>query len=136
MFSQKEGGPEAGIDTLVGPETSIIGDVQFSGGLHVDGRVDGSIVSKGAGLLVVSDQGRVTGSIEVATVIVDGTVDGDIVSSERVELREHARVNGSIRYGTIQMALGARVDGELACENVKKPGREGAAASKVAESSP
>ncbi|MEM9305541.1 MAG: polymer-forming cytoskeletal protein [Pseudomonadota bacterium] len=135
MFNQKEGVPEGGIDTLIGPETVITGDVRFRGGLHVDGKVEGSVTSDGDGLLVISDQGTVAGTIEVSTVIVDGTVDGDIRATEKVELREHARMTGNIRYSSIQMAFGAQVNGELACETSAAKSAPAKPAGKAAEPS-
>lgn len=119
MFNQKDEMGDPNIDTLIGENTRFEGDIRFKGGLHIDGQVEGSIVAEGAeaGLLVISEQGRVKGEVNVPEVVIDGTVEGDITATRRLELRENGRVGGNIRYGAIQMALGAQVNGSLAYES-------------------
>ncbi|MDX1569165.1 MAG: polymer-forming cytoskeletal protein [Xanthomonadales bacterium] len=117
MFNQKDEMGDPNIDTLIGSNTRFEGDIRFKGGLHIDGEVEGSVVADGSGLLVISEQGRVKGEIDVPEVIVDGQVDGDITASNRLELRENGRVGGNIKYGSIRMALGAQVNGNLAYES-------------------
>jgi len=105
------------IDTLVGEKTRLKGDLRFKGGLHVDGEVDGNIIAEGGkeeGVVIVSDRGTVKGTIKAPRVIINGTVDGDIDCSERLELQEKARIGGNIIYRSIEMKLGAQVTGQLA----------------------
>lgn len=103
------------IDTLIGAGTRINGDVQFSGGLHLDGTVVGNVTAEAASgsKLSVSDSGTVEGSINVATVVLNGTVQGDIVAATRVDLGSTAKVNGNVYYGLIEMAMGAQINGKL-----------------------
>jgi len=103
------------IDTLIGVGTRIIGDVQFSGGFHVDGHVKGNIdapADSGA-TLSVSDTGVIEGSVAVPNVILNGTVKGDILAHERVELGATARVTGNVYYALIEMEMGAEITGKL-----------------------
>ena len=103
------------IDTLIGRSTSIQGDVEFAGGLHIDGRVMGSVrgVSGAAAVLSISEHGLVDGSIEATQIVLNGAVHGDIHGSERVVLGSKARVHGNVHYGAIEMALGAEIQGKL-----------------------
>ena len=103
------------IHTLIGPHTRIVGDIDFRGGLHVDGRVEGNIVASGDpdSILSVSESGFVEGSVDVPEVVMDGTVEGDVVVSGRVELGSTARVTGNVVYALIEMAIGAEVNGKL-----------------------
>lgn len=104
----------AKIDSLIGQNTEIRGDVIFSGGLHVDGKVVGNCVADERGsLLTVSDQGAVEGEVKVPNIILNGTVIGDVYASERIELAPHARVTGNVYYNLIEMAIGAEVNGKL-----------------------
>ncbi len=119
MFNQKDTSTGAEIDTLIGPGSTVKGDIRFAAGLHVDGVVDGSILADGPAVLIVSDQGRVEGRIEVPNVVIDGQVEGDVVASDRVELRANAKVQGNIEYGSIQMAFGAQVNGKLTTRPAK-----------------
>lgn len=103
------------IDTLIGAGTRIIGDVHFSGGLHVDGHVKGNVdAPQGSGAtLSVSDAGVIEGSVAVPNVVLNGAVMGDILAHERVELGATARVSGNVYYGLIEMAMGAAINGKL-----------------------
>lgn len=114
MFKRRDK-TTARIDTLIGRSASIQGDVEFSGGLHIDGRVAGNVrvVPGGAAALSISEHGVVEGSVEAPQVVLNGTVKGDIVAAERVVLGTKARVLGDVRYGVIEMALGAEITGRL-----------------------
>jgi cytoskeletal protein CcmA (bactofilin family) len=114
MFSKRaKPGPHQ-ISTLVGKGTHIVGDVRFTGGLHVDGHIQGNVESAaGEGTLSVSDGGIIQGSVLAPHVVLNGTVTGDIVAQERVELGATARVAGSVYYTLIEMAMGAQINGKL-----------------------
>jgi cytoskeletal protein CcmA (bactofilin family) len=103
------------VDTLIGAGTRIIGDVQFSGGFHVDGHVKGNVDAPpdSGATLSVSDAGVVEGSVAVPNVILNGTVKGDILAHDRVELGATARVTGNVYYGLIEMEMGAEINGKL-----------------------
>ena len=114
MFG-KANTPKSRIDTLVGAGTTISGDVVFSGGLRVDGEIRGNIRAAGeqASTLVVSEHARIEGEIEVAHVVINGTVLGPVVSSSFLELQAKARVTGDVEYNSIEIHLGALVGGRL-----------------------
>jgi cytoskeletal protein CcmA (bactofilin family) len=103
------------IDTLIGAGTRIVGDVHFSGGFHVDGHVKGNVdaLPDSGATLSVSDSGTVEGSVAVPNVILNGTVTGDILAHDRVELGATARVTGNVYYGLIEMEMGAEINGKL-----------------------
>ncbi len=84
-------------------------------GLHLDGRVAGNVRAEGAepSVLIVSESGYIEGSVEVAHVVLNGAVQGDIVARERLELGAKARVSGNVYYGVIEMAMGAQISGKL-----------------------
>jgi cytoskeletal protein CcmA (bactofilin family) len=116
MFKRNEKNDVVGrIDTLIGRSASVQGDVAFAGGLHVDGRITGS-VRAAVGVvaaLSVSEHGVVEGSVEAPNVVLNGRVDGDIYATERVVLGAKARVQGNVHYSVIEMALGAEIVGKL-----------------------
>jgi cytoskeletal protein CcmA (bactofilin family) len=103
------------IDTLVGKTAKVQGDVEFTGGLHLDGRVAGNVRAEGdpTATLSVSETGSIEGSVEVPTVMLNGAVRGDILARERVVLGATARVQGNVHYGIIEMTLGAEIKGKL-----------------------
>lgn len=112
-------GTNSQIDTLLGPQTTIEGDLNFTGGLHIDGVVKGNVIAAddSKSSCHLSEQGRVVGELRVPNVNIDGTVDGDVRSSGLVELAENARINGNVYYNLLDVAIGAQVNGQLVfCE--------------------
>jgi cytoskeletal protein CcmA (bactofilin family) len=106
---------QARIDTLIGKAARIAGDVEFQGGLHLDGHIAGAVRATGEGdaTLSVSQSGAIEGPVQVPNVILEGTVRGDIRARERVVLGATARVEGNVYYGIIEMSLGAQIMGKL-----------------------
>lgn len=103
------------IDSLIGPNTKIEGNINFSGGLRVDGHVCGDIIASGDShnILVLSDQGNIEGKIQVSNVVINGTVSGPIYADEYLELQAKAKVFGDVYYGSIEIQLGASVEGQM-----------------------
>ena len=118
MFGIKSSKPQSTIDSLIGATTVIEGDVVFSGGLRIDGQVKGNVVASGdSGVtnstLVISESARIQGEIRAAHVVVNGAVEGPIFVSEFLELQPKARVAGDVHYKSIEIHLGATLDGRL-----------------------
>jgi cytoskeletal protein CcmA (bactofilin family) len=113
MFSRES--KQARIDTLIGKAARIQGDIEFTGGLHLDGAVIGNVRSDRAptSTLSVSQGGSIEGMVDVPNVRLDGTVKGDIYAPGRVVLSATARVEGNLYYGVIEMTLGAQIMGKL-----------------------
>jgi cytoskeletal protein CcmA (bactofilin family) len=129
------------IDTLVGAQTRIIGDVHYSGGFHVDGFVKGNVdaPAESGSTLSISEGGVVEGSVAVPNVILNGVVKGDILAHDRIELGATARVDGNVYYGLIEMAIGAEINGKLVHEPPKtrsKKHNEPIVSESVSESEP
>jgi cytoskeletal protein CcmA (bactofilin family) len=110
------------IDSLIGSGTTIEGDISFSGGLRIDGHVKGNVkaAANKPGTLVVSEMAKVEGEIDVAHVVINGTVAGPVRASEYVELLPKARVTGNVSYKSIEIHVGAIVMGQLVYESPQK----------------
>ncbi|MDR3417833.1 MAG: polymer-forming cytoskeletal protein [Nevskia sp.] len=109
----------ATVDTLIGRQTEVLGDVRFSGGLHVDGKIKGSVTTLGAdksASLSVSETGSVEGDVRVPNIMLNGTVIGDVRATERLSLAAKARVTGNVYYKVLQMESGAMINGQLLYE--------------------
>jgi len=115
MFKRKQRNKPVKIDNLIGPKTRINGDVEFVGGFHLDGYINGNVVGEtGSGaILSVSEEGCIEGSVIAPTVLLNGTVKGDIDAGDRVELGSKARVLGNVHYVVIETAVGAQINGKL-----------------------
>lgn len=108
------------INTLIGEGTTVTGVVQFEGGLHVVGTLNGGAKSEDAdSVLIVSEDALVTGDIHVNHLIVNGQVDGNIYASGKVELFDKARINGDVHYSVLELPAGAEVNGKLIRDDKK-----------------
>jgi cytoskeletal protein CcmA (bactofilin family) len=114
MFKRKPNKVEK-IDTLVGLKTRISGDVEFAGGFHLDGTINGNVTceSNSEGFLSVSETGCIDGSVLAPNVMLNGLVKGNIDASYRVELGAKAQVLGNVYYTVIETAVGAQINGKL-----------------------
>jgi cytoskeletal protein CcmA (bactofilin family) len=103
------------VDTLIGRQTELHGDVHFSGGLHVDGKIKGKIVADDdkSTVLSVSETGHIEGDVRVSHVVLNGTIIGDVYAAQRITLSSKARVSGNVYYKLIEMTSGATVNGQL-----------------------
>lgn len=102
------------IASLVGATTTITGNVEFSGGLRIDGTVKGSVrcvEGEKGGMLVISESGRVEGEVRAAHLVVAGRIDGPVCAAQLIELQPKARIVGDVRYRALEMHHGAVVEG-------------------------
>ena len=101
--------------SLIARGTSIRGDVRFSGALHLDGSIEGSVTGDGEdAMFTLSEHGQVNGEIHVPHAVINGHVTGDVHVTVRLELAAQARIDGDLRYHTLEMAAGAQVNGRIA----------------------
>lgn len=115
MFGKKKNFNSARIDTLIGQGTVINGDLVFTGGLHVDGKIIGNVVAEedSDALIILSEFGQIEGDVKVPNMVLNGEIIGDVFASNRVELAPKSRINGSVYYNLIEMAIGAEINGKL-----------------------
>jgi cytoskeletal protein CcmA (bactofilin family) len=123
MFGKKGSSkPESRIDCLIGAGTTIEGDITFTGGLRVDGRVRGNVVASDgkSGTLVLSEQAQIEGEVRVSHVVINGTLVGPIHAAEYIELQSKANVTGDVYYKSLEMQLGAVLQGKLVFQSDSK----------------
>jgi cytoskeletal protein CcmA (bactofilin family) len=118
MFGDKSKSARLGsnsVETLIGPRVVIHGDVIFSGGLYVEGKIIGKVSADDGqpAVLTVAEQGCIEGEVRVPIAVVCGALHGDVFSSERIELAAKARVRGNIHYKVVEMTAGAMITGRL-----------------------
>jgi cytoskeletal protein CcmA (bactofilin family) len=117
MLNRKrnERGGQTGHETsLIARGTVIRGDMRFSGALHLDGRIEGTVLGEGDdAILTLSEYGQVQGEIRVPHAVINGHVTGDVHVSARLELASQARIDGDLRYHTLEMNAGAQVNGRI-----------------------
>ena len=106
------------LSSLIAEDVEITGDICFSHGIRIDGRITGNVVGRaGTGqaraLLVLSDKGRIEGNVHCGDAVINGTVVGELHIEHFLELKSNSQVCGVIRYEHMQMDVGASVRGQL-----------------------
>lgn len=114
MFSRNKNKAQTRIDTLISTDTRLEGNISFSGGLRVDGKIRGDVSEASApAMLVLSEHGHIEGAVTVARIILNGEVQGPVRSSEFLELLAKSRVQGDVYYKSLEIHTGAIIDGKL-----------------------
>jgi cytoskeletal protein CcmA (bactofilin family) len=123
MFNRDARAPSR-IDMLIGASAKVHGDVEFSGGLHIEGHVFGGVRAYGDGESTVSvgDSGVIERGVTATHVVVNGIVRGNVEATGKVVLGPTAEVLGNVEYGTIESATGAQITGRLV--QVKPPAQQ------------
>ena len=122
MLSSKNKNP-GHYDTLISSKSEIVGDVHFSGGLHIDGKIKGNIIAddQSSAVVRISETGIVEGEIRAPNIIINGQVIGNVHSHSHIELAKKAVVTGDVHYTMMEMVMGAQVNGSLIHQTVEKP---------------
>lgn len=131
MFKSKPSQLASGqVDTMIGPQVVIRGDLQFSGGLYIEGRIVGKVVAEPGQLavLTLAENGSIEGEVHAPVVIINGELTGDVYAAERVELAAKARVLGNVHYKVVEMIAGSMLTGRLIHSDTAGAPRAGAEA--------
>ncbi|MCB1554333.1 MAG: polymer-forming cytoskeletal protein [Xanthomonadales bacterium] len=114
--SKKQAAGVSGVETLIGGQVTVRGDISFSGGLYIEGTVHGAVVAEDgqAGAVVtISEKGAIHGEVRAPHVVVNGQLHGDVYAGERIELGAQARIQGNVYYKVAEMAAGAMITGRM-----------------------
>ncbi len=102
------------IETWIGGNANIVGDISFTGGFSVDGAVEGNIYSEDPeSTLILGESGYIIGDVQAGNIYANGRIDGNVIATKKVELHPKARINGDLHYNLLEMAVGAGVNGKL-----------------------
>lgn len=107
--------PCSTIETLIGVRTEIKGNLAFTGGLRVDGKIEGNVNAQGDGnsTLILSENAVITGDVTVPHIVINGRIRGNIIAAERVELQPKAVIEGDVGYKILEVQAGAVVVGAM-----------------------
>ncbi len=125
------------IASLVGTTTTVTGNIEFSGGLRIDGTVKGSVRcvdGEKGGMLVISESGHVEGEVRAGHLVVAGRISGPVTAAQLIELQPKARVQGDVRYRALEMHHGAVVEGMMI--HLSSDGKTETRIEPIAESKP
>ena len=117
--AERTSGSEASL-SIIAAGMHITGDVETTGTLKIDGRIDGSVT--GARQLLLGRGGAIHGNVRSSEVVIGGIVDGAIIADERLELQGSAVVNGDIDTKSIVVLEGARINGGVRMQEIHLAG--------------
>lgn len=115
MFFKKTNKINSRIDTLIGVDSVVNGDMIFSGGLRIDGTVRGNITEQtgSPSTIILSEHGRIEGAVQATKIVINGTVIGPVKTAQFIELQTKARIVGDLHYKSLEMHMGAVIEGKL-----------------------
>ncbi len=115
MFFKKSNRIQNSIDTLIGADTRIEGDIHFSGGLRVDGVIRGKVSEPIASpsTLILSEHGSIEGAVSASKIVINGKVTGPVRAGQFIELQPKAHITGDVYYKSLEMHTGAVIEGKL-----------------------
>ena len=114
-IQDSNGGPA----TYVAASTKITGTITGQGAYVFCGTVEGDCDITGP--LTLAEGGRWKGTMKAADIVVAGTVEGDVIARQRVEILGTARVTGSLSGNSIAVAEGAVIEGEIRVTSGEQP---------------
>lgn len=113
-------GDDAGAASVLGPGTTVVGRINSQGDLQLEGRVEGTISTRGR--VLISDRGSVEGDIDAGEIVVSGVVQGKLAAREVVRLRSGCRVTGELRSPAVELEEGGVLDGRVEMSGSGGPG--------------
>lgn len=115
MFFKKSNKIQNNIDTLIGADTRIEGNIYFSGGLRVDGAIRGNVIEPNTtpSTLILSEHGNIEGAVTASKIVINGKVTGPVRAGQFIELQSKASITGDVHYNALEMHTGAVIEGKL-----------------------
>ena len=126
---------EGRLSGFVGHGTTLTGETEFQAMLRVDGHLIGTVTSD-SGTLIIGTNGQVDANVVVAAAMINGTVNGDIIASEKLQLGRTARVMGNIQSPRLIVEEGAILEGSCSMLKARETHEEEVAAAQYVEPEP
>ena len=111
------GRSSAKLETVIGADSTITGELAIQGTVRVDGSIEGDIR---ADWVIVGETGRIRGNVQARMMVVGGRIDGNIDASEIVELKDKAQIFGEICTAKLTVSEGALFDGQSSMKKKKE----------------
>lgn len=98
-------------ESLIAAEITIEGKIEGSGHVRIAGKFKGDVHVQGN--LTIESGAKLTGSVRASSVIIGGELDGNIEGASKVELLETGILNGDLKAGSLTVAAGSRMRGQV-----------------------
>ena len=100
-----------GKESLIASDLTIEGKIEGTGHVRIAGRFKGDVNVQG--IVTIEAGAKLTGGVRATTVIIAGELDGNIEAASRVELIETGVLNGDVKAGSLIVAAGSRMRGQV-----------------------
>ena len=117
------------IQTIIGQHASFKGELTFEGAVRIDGNFEGNIRSSNGGTLIVSEVAVITGEVDVPNLVLHGSVNGNVRTTESLKMTATGKLRGDVEYHVISLSEGASINGRCNRIEEKKTATAGAEAS-------
>jgi len=117
LWRKKEGGYQ-NIGTLISHGVEIKGEIVSQDSIRVDGKIEGKLHIKGD--LVVGEKGKVKGEVKVGSIILAGTLEGDVSADDRVEVTATGAIIGEVSCKTLAIEEGGVLEGNTKMQKDKE----------------
>ena len=127
MMEKKRNLDENNVVTIIGPGTTVNGELQSKGTIRIEGTVTGRVDCEDT--IVVHESGHVKADLIAGQVIISGTVEGNTFAHDRIEATSQAKIVGNITAPRISIAEGVMFEGQCAMKpagQMNVPKKEGA----------
>ena len=101
------------LESIIGINTKIEGNISTKGTLRIDGRITGNIDTD---WLIVGEKAFVKGDVRVAGVAVAGYLEGNVTAKEIIELKRTGQIRGDVSTSKLVVIEGGMVDGKIAMQ--------------------
>ena len=118
MLDKKKNYSESKVVTIIGPGTTVTGDIKSKGTVRVEGMVSGRVHSEDT--VVVQETGRVKAEIVAGQAIISGEVEGNVFAHDRLEITSTGKLTGDITAPRVTLAEGVIFEGKC---TMKPPGQ-------------
>ena len=105
------------LNTIIGSDSKIIGDIESQGSVHIDGEIQGNVIAKN--LITVGTSAKIAGNIRTVEIVVSGKIEGNIFAKKEIELKNKSVVKGDISTKILTIETGAMLDGKCSMESVE-----------------
>jgi len=102
------------LESFLGTNTTFTGEITTKGTLRIDGNVDGNV---NADWLIIGDKAYIKGNVTATSLVVGGTIEGNVLAKGMVDIQKKGRVKGDIITSKLTVADGGSVDGRIAMHN-------------------
>jgi len=103
---------------MLGKGTEFDGKLIFEGTVRIDGKFKGEVFTKG--VLVIGESATVQAEVEADTIIINGEVHGNLVASNRIEIRSPGKLYGNIKTATLMVEEGVIFEGSCQMNEKEK----------------